>query len=149
MKLTREELMRKHREIFGRDYSDLEKDSNDLADWILSQWPDETDGQFIRVPPESEWPLGATKLVLIARNGYNYIKDIVDFPRPRQAWRPKEGDKVWIKPVHMSCLDLVVWNDGDHNMEIIEFIASAESLDEITWTRDQFRQRGRVWDSVK
>jgi len=43
----------------------------------------------------------------------------------------------------------VVWNDGDHNMEIIEFIASAESLDEITWTRDQFRQRGRVWDSVK
>jgi len=149
MKLTREEILNKYDHMYDSSGRTAREDEEAFADWILAQWPDEPDGQFIRVPPESEWPLGATKLVLIARNGYNYIKDIVDFPRPRQAWRPKEGDKVWIKPVHMSCLDLVVWNDGDHNMEIIEFIASAESLDEITWTRDQFRQRGRVWDSVK
>ncbi len=123
--------------------------------WNAAQSSLIASGQYIRVPPVEEWPddkniRGIGLRFTICSESEWIDKDGVDFAyisRPAtSAWRPKEGEWVWWE----SRDEMLCGKWYEDSFSQIKFIAAQENFEqEKTWTREQFRQRGRFWESGK
>jgi hypothetical protein len=93
-----------------------------------------------------EWPEEAEKLCMIWFDEDSPIGDFLTITRPAPAWRPKDGNWVWL--VHKSGNQLAKWHEviGMADGSIGRYALGINLNTEKDWAWDQFLARGDVWE---
>jgi len=108
-----------------------------LHDFALETWNCARQGMIhedeaIRIPSVDEWSENCTRLVLIERNGFNYIKDVAEVKRPTPQWTPKVGETVFAYTGYVIWVAVVVRIDDEKIYALCSIGTETEwSLDEL------------------